>query len=244
MNRVLVFALMVMVTINSCKKDKDITGTVSNGRPTIPGGAAGAFYAVRNNSKVAGGITSATYGAIAWFGSYSNTQYVNSLTVNGVTMVDSAAGLPTGLYGIGANGGNVDLSATDVNWVTTGNTSLDIPAFSYNDTSSFPAIAWFSLPSTVSLSSTLTVNFTYTVPGSQLFVELSDGSTSTTYTKSYPANSTSISFNPSEIEGIGAISGDEIAIQIIAVGMSGQSFGGKEYYFVKENAFAEYTSLY
>ena len=243
-NLFLLLALATIMAISACKKNNDnnnnggVTGTVSNGQASLPSDAAGAFYAIRQNINA-----SVQYSAYAWFGNYTATQYVSSLTVNGTPMTDTIGGfLPTAWYEVDPSSYTVDLSATAVAWVSSGNGALSIPAINYTDQSNFPNVT-YNLPSTISATGTLTIAINVTGSDSGIIALITGGTTGATYTKNYSPSSTSVSFNATELAKV-ISPGDLLGVEIMPISYFSQTYSGKKYYFVKQNAVVQYTQSY
>ncbi len=238
-------ALVLTISIWSCKKEttntNNGTNPLGNNAPTIPTGAAGALYAVNSNATTQG-VTQTTGTAFAWFNSYTTTAQAGAVLCNGDTLstqipfsnvaypwYESTAAL--------LNGNMLDFSATPVAWSVSGSGS--VAAFNFTDNAVFPVVNNYTVPATVSLSQPLTLTFTIAGPYDEVICTI-QGSKKTVNINYTTASS--VTFTAAQIASA-AVSGDNLVVQILPVKITAQTIAGKQYYFVKENGFAQYATV-
>ena len=123
--------------------------------------------------------------------------------------------------------------ANNVQWFTSGSTSA--PVINYNDTTTWPQVVNFNLPSTISISSPLTIAFNITGPYKQIIVLIKGSTSSLTQTIT---SGSSVTFSASQLSSVTASTGN-LAVEIMPVNYIAQTISSKTYYFVKENAFLQ-----
>lgn len=228
----LIFA--VIIATNSCKKDPSISFP--------PGDANGALYVTRSVNYI-GSAFDTTYIAQAWFGNDTNTQMVGNVTANDTPL--SYTQLTGVIGGHFYNNYHVSVSGNNIAWTIMGNNSLGIPSFNFDDPAAFPPMAQFTLSSTVSLTSTLTVNFSFPseVTGN-ITCAIYNSASGMIYDTTISASSNSVSFTPAEMTGLGAVSGDQLNVTMITSESADQIFAGKKYSFGKSSQFTASTTAY
>jgi hypothetical protein len=249
-NPVLYLLLFALLTVSSCKKDNNNNNNSQpnplsqalGGSPTIPAGAAGALYSVNNHVIADDGYgtleTTDVGTAYAWFDSYTSTKDAGTVSVNTVEIEHSFSGQALPWYYSLMD--FPDFSSTNTaSWTVAGNSLAGVTGFTHTDNTAFPKCS-FTVPSSVNLNNSLTVNFTNTTSNDAVFVTIyAQGSLKVT--KSLAANATSASFTSAELKSITS-SGGQLGIQVMPVKLTSATINGKTYYFVKQWAFAQFTS--
>lgn len=255
MKKINVFALLaafLVITVSSCKKEEDDNNNNNNpsnplsqaigGSATIPTDADGAFYAVNNyviSDDGFGELDTMELGtAYAWFESYTTTKDGGGVRVNTGDLQNEFAGVALpwyytlGTYIDFTTGGNT------ADWEVDGNSSTGIAGFTHTDNTAFPKCN-FTVPATISRSSSYTVNFTNQGSNDGVFVTLyAQGNLK--ITKGLNANSTSATFTAAEIQSISS-PGSLLGVQVMPVKLTAVTLTGKKYYFVKQWAFAQFS---
>ncbi len=242
-----------LILISSCKKDDDNNNNNNNnnnplsqslgGSPTIPSDAYGALYSVNNHVVYDDGsgtlVTDDVGSGYAWFESYTATKDAGTVTVNTEEIVNNFGGTPLPWYytiwGVidFISGGN---TAT---WEVTGNSSTGVAGFTHTDNTAFPKCN-FTAPASVNLNNSLTVTASYTQANDAVFFTIYAAG-SQKITKSVGAGVTSATFSSAELKSIAA-SGTQIGIQVMPVKLTPVMTGGKKYYFVKQWAYAQFST--
>ena len=243
----LVCFMAISILLGACKKETSTTVNANNpqsalgGGPTIPSGAAGALYAISNNIVDVGGTTTLNTG-YAWFGSYTNTQQAGVVLCSSDTLSTLVSPLTTAnfpwyesSYSL-FQGNELTFTGNAVPWVVTGSGS--VAAFSYTDNAVWP-VANFTVPSSISSSAALTVSFSITNPYDLIICSIYDGTkqqANVTLT-----SGTSVTFTAAQVASATTAGGETVTIQIMPIKLTSSNIGGKTYYFVKQNGFAQTT---
>lgn len=243
--------LMALLTlVSACKKDDDNQqqqqqnsnnplSTALGGSPSIPAGAAGALYAVNNyvvsDDGVGGQQVDEIGTAYAWFDSYTTTKDAGAVSCNGSEVINNFAGAALPWYY--TIGDFIDFSSTNTaTWSVAGSSA--VTGFTHTDNTAFPKCN-FSVPSSISRNSSLTITSTYTGANDAVFFTLY-GQNTPKVTKSMPANATSATFTAAEVQSVSS-SGSQVGIQVMPVKLTPVTKNGKTYYFVKQWAYAQFT---
>jgi hypothetical protein len=248
----LIYITLLTVFLSACKKEPGNTNVTSSGSNpvsqalggsvSIPSGAAGALYAI-NNNVLSGGSTTTLSSAYAWFGNYSTTLQAGAVTCNTDTLSTS---IPlTGYsypwyeseYSLLSSGTQLIINGNAVSWIVQGSGS--VAGFTYTDNSVFPT-ATFTVPATISSSAALTIPFSISGQYDLIVCSLTDG-TRTPVNISMTSGS-SVTFTAAQVSGATLPGGDNVTVQIMPINMNPSAIGGKTYYFVKQNAFAQTTT--
>ena len=252
MNKFTFLAYFIALTaiLGSCKKETSNTNNNNNtnnpltqaigGGPTIPSGAAGALYAVSNNIYSQGRTTTINT-AYAWFGSYTTTLQAGAVTCNADTL---STAIPFSNYSYPwyesqysfLQGNMLTINGNSVSWIVGGSGS--VPGFIYNDNTVFP-VANFTAPSSMSANAALTVPFTITNPYDLVVCSITDGTKPQVNINVTSGNT--VTFTSAQVASATTAGGETVTIQIMPIKMTSSSIGGKMYYFVKQNAFAQTT---
>jgi len=153
MNKLKLMLPFLLLILAACHRDNtnnnqtQITNTSPAGvGPTIPSGAAGAFYAISmlNYNNNGSGYDSTSLGtAYAWFGSYTTTQNAGSVVANGDSLYIIDPNLPSPVATPWYEGSlftPIFYTANPVAWGVQGNSGNSIPAFNYTDNAAFPIV--------------------------------------------------------------------------------------------------------
>ena len=247
------FVLLALLTlVSACQKDDDTNNNNNNnnsnplsqalgGSPSIPSGAAGALYAVNNyveSDDGFGGTQIDELGtAYAWFDSYTTTTNAGIVSCNTTELNNTFAG--TSLPWYYTLSSYLDFSGTNTAaWSVAG--ANGVTGFTYTDNTAFPKCN-FTVPASISRSNGLTVNNTNTGSNDAVFYTLYAAGAQKV-TKSMPANSTSATFTAAEIQSVAPVSGTQVGVQVMPVKLTPVTQNGKTYYFVKQWAYAKFTT--
>jgi hypothetical protein len=233
---------LAAVLFSSCKKDDAAAPPIPDGVTVSPDGtlkpenADGAFYAIQSRlfDTNNGTTYDIVHSASAWVGTFPN------IVDAGVVKVGTAELFNGG----GFYAGNAILpydslfSGNKAIWDVQGNAGTGIAAFTHTDNTVFPAGPNFTLPASININNNLTINHTATGGTIGVLYTLSGDNGDTT--KYVPNNSSSITFTSSEIKSV-AVTKSEIGVTVMPVTYSIATYGGKKYYFVKQNLYARGT---
>jgi hypothetical protein len=236
---------LAAVLFSSCKKD-DVAATPPDEVTVNPDGtlnpqnADGALYAIESRffDTRNGSTYDADQTAYAWFGSYPAIIDAGIVKVNNIEMdnlFNSYTASGTLSFGDTLFKGN---NANAV-WNVQGKSASGVAAFTHTDNTTLPIGPSFTLPATVNINNSLTVNHTTTGGAiGVLYTLIGDlGQT----TKHVANTSNSITFTSAEIKKV-AVSGSQIGLSIMPVTYTTASYGGKKYYFVKQHQYARETA--
>lgn len=242
-NKILALLSLFLIMLSGCKKDdvKSTSDTVTvgaDGSINISD-ADGALYAIQSkNFDTHNGSTFETNQiAYAWFGKFPSLIDAGIVKVNTIELdnfgnyYNAFAPLPftDSLF--------KDNNVTAV-WNVEGNTTSGVPAFTHTDNSPLPAAPNFTLPVSVNINNSLTVNNS-TTGGEMgvLYTLIGDNGDTTKYV---PKTSSSITFSSAEIKSV-AVSRGRLGLSIMPVTYSSATYGGKKYYFVKQHQYTRET---
>ncbi len=234
---------LLIVLFSSCKKNdtpKTNSPTVgANGAVNISD-ADGALYAIQTTAYDT--YNSPTFElaqiATAWFGKYPAIVYAGAVNING-NPLDTALHLYS-LDTFLSSDTIFSSSTLSGKWSVTGNSANGIAPFAYTDNTPAPVNPNFQLPASVSINSNLTVTHTPTGGALGVLYQLIGDKGDTT--KFVANTSSSITFTASEVKSV-AVSGGALGLSIVPITYSSTVFGGKKYYFIKENEFNRYTTV-
>ncbi|HLP49660.1 MAG TPA: hypothetical protein VK154_02190 [Chitinophagales bacterium] len=247
----LVFASLLML-VSACKKDDDDNNNNNNqnnplstalgGSPEIPTGAAGALYAVNNyvvSDDGFGGTQVDELGtAYAWFDSYVTTKNAGVVSCNSSEIENTFAGTTLPWYY--SFGSYIDFSSTNTaDWSVEGDAGSGVTGFTHTDNTPFPKCN-FTVPASINRNSSLTITSTNVGSNDAVFYTLY-GQGTPKVTKSMPANATSATFTAAEVQSVSS-SGSMVGIQVMPVKLTPVTKNGKTYYFVKQWAYAQFTT--
>jgi hypothetical protein len=250
--------IALVLFIASCKKNTTTTNNTNQynplssqvgGTPNIPAGAAGALYAINTITfdQTSGTTIIDSEGlAMAWFGSYTNTNNAGAVTCNAdslFTLIPFAnVNYPWYVNFISGNGAPVVFNTNAVQWRVSGNSSTGVPAFNYTDNTVWPVVTGFNVSSTVNIATSLTVNYAIQGATDDVFITITGSKGSKTSTASVSA--TSVTFSPSQLAQVAIAGiGDQLSVEIMPVKLSSSTISGKTYYFVKQNAFTQAVNV-
>ena len=233
-------ATLFVTTISSCKKDEedDLGGTPSDGQVEIPSDAAGAFYAINSTSITDfGGFTDTaqTGMAMGWFDSYTQTKNGGAVTSNGDTLFSTNPFTNTPNVWYTASG--VDFYTGNVTWRVQGNTSNNVPAFTHTDNTAWPTVTSLTVPSSVNTSSALNISFN--ASGYDQLIASLRGSAGTV-NKVIASGTSSVTFSAAEVQQAFGSTASAATVQVMPIKLTSATYGGKKYYFVKQQAYAKF----
>jgi hypothetical protein len=243
-NNLPLFVMVLVLLLGACKKDNPTNNSQNNplgdNAPSLPSGAAGAMYAVLTNTMVQG-ITIPSSIPLAWFGNDASTQNAGVVLCDQDTMVttDPFSNVTYPWYELSnsafINTGNQPdfTQGNTVQWFVSGSSS--VPAINYNDTTTWPQVTNFTLPSSISISTALTISFGVTGTYKQIICSIKGTKSSLSQNLS---SGTSVTFSASQLSSVTTSTGG-LAVEIMPVNYTPQTYGGKTYYFVKQNAFVQ-----
>lgn len=234
--------LLALVLFSACKKDDPAPQdkvTVGPDGSINPENADGAFYAIetRNYSDNIRTGYSRSQTALAWVGKYPAVVDGGKVTVNN-NELDNIFNFYTSFAFLDVQ--DTLFSGTNANaiWNVQGNATTGVPAFTHTDNTALPAGPDFTLPVSVNINNSLTVNHTTTGGAVGVLYTLRGDIGDTT---KYVANtSSSITFTSAEIKSV-AVSSGRIGLSIMPVTYSTATYGNKKYYFVKQNQYTRET---
>jgi len=235
--------LASVLLIGSCKKDEDKNkdlgespmGEVS---PTIPSGAAGALYFIKNvtvyKDPLDNEYTSEDGSALAWFNNYTNSDDAGVVLLNTDTLSKQPEGFPIAMpWYINEDNTPTNTAA----WKIAG--SSKVTAFNHTDNTAFPE-ASFTAPVSVSISGNLTVNYTVTGANDGVICSIW-GESEETVAKKMAAGSGSVTFTAAELSKCSFGQDDELMIQVMPYAMTSAQYNSKTYYFLKQGALSKST---
>jgi hypothetical protein len=218
-----------------------------SGSPSFPGPSNGAFYAILMDMIVPSlPDTMHNYSRMAWFETYSpTTKDGGYVTGNADSLFTSATifGMPF-TYAWYTDPYSTPFASGAMAWKATGNAANAVPAINFTDNNPMPVIANFVVPSTGSLSSSITVSFNFTnavAANSDQLLFLYGGSKNHV-PRTLTLGTTSVTLSAAEIQAV-AVAGDLLEIEVIGVKLNQTTVSGKSYYFVKEYALNKYVQL-
>jgi hypothetical protein len=234
---------LTIVLFSACKKDiapaTPDKVTVGPDGSINPQNADGALYVIETKNYTTNNSTSYDrfQTALAWFGKFPSVVDGGTVKVN-----DNELGNIFNYYTASAflefqdtlfRGNNANAL-----WNVQGNAAAGVPAFSHSDNTPLPVGPYFTLPASVNINNSLTVNHTATSGAVGVIYTLRGDNGDTT---KYVANSSSsISFTSAEVKSV-AVSNGQIGLSIMPVTYSTATYGGKKYYFVKQNQYTRET---
>lgn len=232
------------VLFSSCKKD-DVQSQNSAVKVNADGSinaadADGAFYTVI--TKEFDDNQSSTYQemhmAYAWAGKFPAIVDAGIVKANNI-QIDNYGGFYMSMALLQA--GDTLFKGTNYNtaWSVQGNSSSGVPAFTHTDNTAMPAAPNFTLPASININNNLTVAHSATGGALGVLYMLTGDNGDTT---KYIANtSSSITFTSAEIKSV-ARSQSAISISIMPINYTTATYGGKKYYFVKQNQYVRETA--
>src|SRR5205085_2979733 len=153
--------LMSCILFTSCKKNDpspaDNTTTVdANGNIQVPNDCNGAMYSI--TSRLYDDNSGTTYdeidNATAWFGTAANNVSAGIVRSNSEDLQMVGSG-PFNWY----FSTNPDIfTDSNVSWEITGDGATGVSAFTYTDATPFPSSATFTLPATININNSFTLN--------------------------------------------------------------------------------------
>lgn len=235
---------LALVLFSGCKKDiapaTPDKVTIGPDGSINPENADGALYVIETRNYTTNNSTSYDrfQTALAWFGKFP------ALLVDGgiVKVNDNELSNFFNYYNASTflefqdtlfKGNNANAL-----WNVQGNSAVGVPAFTHTDNTPLPVGPGFTLPASVNINNSLTVNHTPTGGAVGVIYTLVGDNGDTA---KYVANtSNSITFTSAEIKSV-AVSNGLIGLSIMPVTYSTATYGGKKYYFVKQNQYTRET---
>ena len=234
---------LTVTLFSSCKKNDTQAPaepvTINSDGSLNIADADGAFYAIE--SKNFDTYNSSTFEevqyAYAWFGKFPAVVDAGTVTVNNI-QVDNFGNFYTAFALLSSSdtlfkGANVNAA-----WNVQGNTTSGISAFTHTDNTTLPVAPSFTLPASVNINNSLTVNHTATGGAMGVLYTLTGSKGDTT--KFVANSSSSVTFTSAEVKAV-AISSDRVGLSVMPVTYSSASYGGKKYYFIKQHQYTRET---
>ena len=227
---------ILLITTYGCKKGITESGhkvspiSEYGSAPQIPADADGVFYLIDRNyrSQYDSSVYFERY-AMAWFGDSIHSKSIGQIKLNDyiVYLNDYADKYTYGWYETVLFYDTSDLDFAT--WHVSGNGAA--PAFNVTDTTTMPAMDWFTINDTIDVTNDYTFNIAGLSGHDQLLcrVEGAKGH----FDKTVPANSNSITFTAQELQSSFTAALDFRLVQVTAVRMHSKIINGKKYYFVK-----------
>lgn len=201
--------------------------------------ADGALYAIesKNFDTYNGATFDETQYAYAWFGKFPAVSNAGVVKVNNIE-VDNFSNIYTSFaflstYDTLFKGANLTAA-----WSVAGNTTSGISAFTHTDNTALPTAPAFTLPASVNINNSLTVNHTATGGALGVLYTLSGSNGDTT--KFVANTSSTVTFSSSEIKAV-ALAHDRVGLSVMPVTYSSATYGGKQYYFIKQHQYTRET---
>ena len=241
--KILAAALLAITLFSSCKKD-DVSAaaevTINPDGSLNINDADGAFYAIQARNYDT--YNSATYDenqyVNAWFGKFPAIVDAGIVKVNN-NELNNFANYYAAIAAL--DFGDTLFKPTNgiATWNVQGNTTSGISAFTHTDNAPFPAGPYFTLPASININNSLTVNHTSTGGNVGVLYTLSGDNGDTT---KYVANTSSnVTFTSAEIKSVAVGGGKSIGLSIMPVSYTAASYGNKKYYFVKQHQYTRET---
>lgn len=244
-------AILLMSSLTSCDKAKEkITPTtpkvdtpkVTTGpapySPTIAG-IDGALIAIRMMYKVEQmGVNVDVASDIATAMFYDNTgsNMVDggNVSVNKINLEKQQNNSYNKMATTGSTPSELELDG-GASWNVAGNSSNNVPSFSYNFGSNFPSYTE-SLPATITKSSGLSFNFNASTVKNADSVYIAIITNNKQVIKSYAATAGSVTISASDLSSLPAVSDKTAYLEVLPIKMIVRSYSGKGYLFIKEQA--------
>ncbi len=241
MKKILSGLSLAVILLSSCKKDDTDAApapvTINADGTLNAADADGALYGIQ--SKYFDTHNGSTYEEVqfgyAWFGKFPQVSDAGIVKVNNFELDNFG-----NFYNATAFLSSSDtlFKGTANAWTVQGNSASGIAAFAHTDNTPLPNAPNFTLPASVNINNSLTVNHTSTGGLLGVLYTLTGDNGDTT---KYVANtSSSMTFTSSEIKSV-AVSGGDISVSIMPVTYSTATHNGKKYYFVKQHQYARGT---
>ncbi len=249
-------ALVVVMALASCDKTTTPNPTnPTNNNPTTgptpqtpaaPSDAHGALVAINMKFKVEqlGFVidVNSELGVASFFSSAGNSSSLvdgGTVKLNNNEIEKQSNNSYFTMATTGQTPSDLGLS-NGASWNVAGNGN--VPAISYNHGSNFPEYTG-DVPGSITKANglSLTFNSSNTSNADSVYVFISSGSA--TFIKSYAANAGSITISSSELNGLPDNSDNTAILEILPVKTTVQTFSGKKYAFIKEEANVRYITI-
>jgi hypothetical protein len=235
---------LALVLISSCKKSDTAAPpdgvTISPDGTINPQNGDGALYVIesRNYPTNSGTTYDRDQAAFAWFGKFPTLLDGGIVKVNNIEL-DNLFNYYNAFRLL--NFQDTLFSGTNANavWNVQGNASSGVPAFTHNDNTTLPVGPSFTLPASININNSLTINHTATGGAVGVLYSLKGDNGDTT--KYVPNTSSSYTFTSAEIKSV-AVSRSQIAVSVMPVTYTIATYGGKKYYFVKQHQYTRQTA--
>lgn len=237
--KIMIALCFLIFSLTGCKKD-NITGnqggiTVNTDGSVDFSDADGVLYAIqaRSYQNYNSPVYSASQAANAWFGNSTDNTDAGIVKANSKVLNNNSNFYSATVF---LNTGDTIFTggSSSIVWNVQGSTATGVPAFIHTDTSTFSAGPDFTLPASININNSLTVNHSATTGNIGVIYTLSGSRGDTT--KFIANGSSSITFSSNEIKAI-SISNDYIELSVTAVNYTTASYNGKKYYFVKQQQY-------
>jgi hypothetical protein len=242
-SKILAILSLAVILFSGCKKD-DVTPpsdiTINADGSLNISDADGAFYAIqiRNYDTYNSSSYEASQVAYAWFGKFPAIVSGGIVKVNN-TELDNIMNYYTAFGFLSFGDTLFTGSNATANWNIQGNAATGIAAFTHTDNAALPTAPAFTLPASININNSLTVNHSSTGGNMGVLYTLIGDNGDTT--KFVPNSSSTITFTSAEIKSVAVSGGGAIGLSVMPVSYSNASYGNKKYYFVKQHQFTRET---
>ena len=234
--------ILTMITVaGGCKKSNNRgvnSFTVLHPQfmlPTIPAGAAGAFYAegillVPSDTIIAN--------ARAWFLDQDSSKNAGLVTCKGDSL---AIGGEPATYEVYWPQHLVFAGNNSVQWTVQGNDSIGISGFTYTDNTPFPSVNQLDTLLPINVNQSLTINYSVSASADSVIIRVVGPNNGILASAS--STSSTITFPSSLVQSLSTIPGSSIRVEIDAVKSTTQTVNGQTYYFVKMNGVQRFAMV-
>ena len=236
--------IVLTISLNSCKKDDSSASpstSGSNGSTPSPqvGNVDGALVSLQTDITTnAGGfpftVTTETGIATFFATTGNNSAFINAGTVSVNTYPLDKQSNSSYLKSatVGQTPSSLNFSSQSSNWIVSG--AGTVPAITYNHTSNFPSYTGI-IPTNIIRANGLTISLGSDVnDADSVIVFITKGNV--TITRTYSGTAVSAVIPSSALSSLPVVTDNSALIEVIPYSINVQSFSGKNYAFVKEQA--------
>ncbi len=239
-----ILMIALTISINSCKKDdSSASPSTSGGNGSAPspqvGNVDGALVSLETDvTTIAGGfpftITTETGVATFFASTGNNSSFINAgtVSVNTFPLDKQSNNSYVKSATVGQTPASLNFSSQSSNWIVSG--AGAVPAISYNHNSNFPSFTGI-VPTSITRANGLTISLGSDVnDADSVIVFITKGSVS--ITRTFAGTAASAVISASTLSSLPVVTDNSALIEVIPYSIHLQSFGGKNYAFVKEQA--------
>lgn len=233
----------VLLLLAACKKKEtsnNYTTVTASAYIWNPPGATGVFSATKNITYRNGDTLTGSDQAGAQFGTVTNFGYGGSILINGDTLpfVNDSGSIADSGSGSYYNFSKISFTSNTVTWNILGDNANNIPAFNYTDTTSFPKVIGFSVPTKLNAENGLTIHYTISGGYDSVYYYLGGVNYGASYAGG-PIGSASFStaqlLQAMQVIGNGPTPNAYLAVGILVVKFIPYTIGTDTFYFEKES---------